>query len=329
MDVHVIEATWVEHKATLRKIRGEVFIEEQNVPQELEWDEQDAVSTHFLAVNELGQYIGCARLTPQAQIGRMAVLKPHRGSGIGALLLEAAVATAQADGLSRVFLHAQSYAETFYRKGGFIPFGSPFTEAGIEHIAMEMMLPLAFDSNLEEVARSERVLNNPPPPALRTSPESQPRTLSGLASCSDAMLDLVAFARRRLLIMSPYLDHELFDRAELIERISHLARSAPRVDIQVLILSSKLIVDRGHQMLDLARRLDEKIAIRRLAERPTSDTSTFVCADLSGYWLLPNFEEYDGVCDLGNPVTTQRLIETFNIAWRRSQEDSELRLLRL
>ena len=78
--IHVFVADWETHKETLQAIRKEVFIVEQNVPQEEEWDGLDEDSTHFLAVTEAGLYIGCARLLPSGQIGRMAVQRPARMS---------------------------------------------------------------------------------------------------------------------------------------------------------------------------------------------------------------------------------------------------------
>ena len=77
VQIHVIRADWNDHRETLRRIREAVFIDEQEVPRELEWDGEDESSHHYLAVNELGDYIGCARLMSTGQIGRMAVSMRH------------------------------------------------------------------------------------------------------------------------------------------------------------------------------------------------------------------------------------------------------------
>ncbi len=326
--VHVIEASWAEHRDTLRQIREVVFIEEQEVPRDLEWDGADEDSIHFLAVNELGQYIGCARLLPSGQIGRMAVLDAHRGTGIGALLLEAAVEAGKARGFDRLYLHAQQYAEAFYRKGGFLPFGDPFKEAGIDHIAMEMKLPLAFSGKAGPADAKPAVREQPVRPALEHD-ESRAFQFDGLDASAAALKEVIASASRRLVILNPYLDHELFDRSDVAEAISALARSAPRVDISIIIFDSKLIVDRGHKIVELARRLDEKIKIKILDEPANAETSTFACADLDGYWLMPSYEKYAGVADLANPVTNKRLSEVFATAWEKCRDDIELRTLRL
>ena len=128
---------WASHRERLVAIRTEVFIVEQQVPKHLELDGEDATARHFLARAEGGEDIGCARLLPSGQIGRMAVLAPHRRRGVGALLLQAAVAEAKRS-CPRCFLHAQILAEAFYRRAGFIPQGERFWDAGILHIEMEL-----------------------------------------------------------------------------------------------------------------------------------------------------------------------------------------------
>ena len=119
-------------------IRTAVFVVEQKVPEHLELDGEDEAARHFLAQSEAGADIGCARLLPSGQIGRMAVLPAHRRCGVGALLLRAAVAEAKALGCPRCFLHAQIDAEAFYRRSGFIAQGEAFMDAGIMHIEMQL-----------------------------------------------------------------------------------------------------------------------------------------------------------------------------------------------
>ncbi len=151
MAVHAVRVEWLTHMEKLRAIRQRVFIEEQNVPMDLEWDGLDEEANHFLALNEMGLALGTARLLPSTgQIGRMAVLKEQRGRDIGRQLLKAAVDHAVEVGLQRVFLHAQTHAEGFYRKSGFLPSGAEFMEAGIPHIEMELALPIPFKGSARD-----------------------------------------------------------------------------------------------------------------------------------------------------------------------------------
>src|SRR4051794_33676211 len=124
MPVHAVWVDWTKNKDRLCAIRQRVFTGEQGVPEELDLDGLDETAQHFLALNEMGNPIGTARLVASGQIGRMAVLAEHRKLGIGRKLLDAAVDHARRTGMTRVFLHAQSHAEEFYRKSGFVRVGN-------------------------------------------------------------------------------------------------------------------------------------------------------------------------------------------------------------
>jgi len=117
-------------------IRHAVFCLEQNVPQELEWDGMDAASVHALAFDADGLACGTGRLLPDGHIGRMAVLKPARGTGAGGQILECLVQEARRRGLSAPVLHAQTAVEGFYLAHGFQREGDEFMEAGIRHVLM-------------------------------------------------------------------------------------------------------------------------------------------------------------------------------------------------
>jgi predicted GNAT family N-acyltransferase len=121
------------------RVRRAVFVEEQAVPPEEEWDELDAVATHFAALSEGVGVVGTARLVREGtagRVGRMAVLKEWRRQGVGAALMEAVLHHAEDLGLETLFLHAQTHAKDFYARFGFRPEGDLFYEAGIEHVKM-------------------------------------------------------------------------------------------------------------------------------------------------------------------------------------------------
>jgi len=134
---------WPGAKPYARPVRERVFIEEQRVPRELEWDEWDASSEHAIACDAGGAAIGTARLLPDGRIGRMAVLRAWRGRGVGAGLLAALLGRARGRGIARITLHAQTHAAGFYRRFGFSERGGEFLEAGIPHV--EMTLELSVD----------------------------------------------------------------------------------------------------------------------------------------------------------------------------------------
>ncbi|MBT1538130.1 GNAT family N-acetyltransferase [Ralstonia solanacearum] len=121
-------------------IRYDVFVVEQNVPVELEWDAYDAQSWHALARDAAGRAVATGRLLPDGHIGRMAVRKEARGSGIGARVLQALIDKAQALGYTQLILNAQTHAIPFYARAGFTPEGDEFDEAGIPHRTMRRVL---------------------------------------------------------------------------------------------------------------------------------------------------------------------------------------------
>ena len=133
-------ADWHQDRALLRTIRQRVFVEEQQVPEHLEWDADDNEAQHFLALDASEAPVGCARLLPNGYCGRLAVLANWRHQGVGRALLEAVIAAAQARGQSRIKLSAQLHASGFYQGYGFETIGEAYLEAGIEHIAMQKKL---------------------------------------------------------------------------------------------------------------------------------------------------------------------------------------------
>jgi len=134
-------ANWQVHGPALRAIRETVFIHEQHVPVELEWDEFDANCLHMLALDSAGYPIGTARLLPDGHIGRMAVLKDWRGRSVGSALLLRLLAEARKRHLQQVIVNAQTYAAVFYARFGFQTAGEEFIDAGIPHVRMVLQLP--------------------------------------------------------------------------------------------------------------------------------------------------------------------------------------------
>ena len=134
------ETSWVRDAEHLAAVRRAVFIDEQGVPEALEWDEHDAVALHFLATTLDGSPIGCARLLPDGHVGRMAVLPAWRGHGVGRSLLAAVLNAARARGHAEIRLSAQTHATDFYLRAGFVTQGTEYEEAGIPHVAMRKRL---------------------------------------------------------------------------------------------------------------------------------------------------------------------------------------------
>ena len=136
--------SWGELQAPAAQVRRAVFVQEQQIAEELEWDEADQPALHVVVFSEQGDAVGTGRLlAPEpgvAQIGRLAVLRPARRTGIGALLVRTLMEQARQRGDRRVILNAQCAAIPFYVALGFQPNGEIFQEAGIDHVQMSAPL---------------------------------------------------------------------------------------------------------------------------------------------------------------------------------------------
>jgi predicted GNAT family N-acyltransferase len=263
MSEYLVEVVrWDQEKETLRSIRGKVFIEEQNVPQEIEWDDQDENATHFLLTQNTVA-LACGRLLPNGKVGRMAVLKDQRGKGLGRQLLDYMVEYARSKGMSRLYLHAQQHAADFYQNAGFATFGDAFEEAGIPHLAMQLSTDFtgaeAFITNVD-----------------------YPRPFDVLA------LNLAQTARRHIRIYSALLDPMVFDNEELASAMTALVRRGRFSDIRIIINDARPMATRGHRLMSLSRRLSSTIKIRVIEEHPQLPEATYLVRENDGVVCKPD-----------------------------------------
>jgi predicted GNAT family N-acyltransferase len=132
----IIETRFSEEKERIMQVRYAVFVEEQRVPEELEQDEKDPECRHALLLMD-ERPVATGRLEADGHIGRIAVVRSHRGKGLGSRIVSFLEDKAQAQGLRRVFLGAQLQAIPFYEKLGYQCYGDEFMDAGIAHRHME------------------------------------------------------------------------------------------------------------------------------------------------------------------------------------------------
>jgi predicted GNAT family N-acyltransferase len=139
--VIVRDADFTADFASLRLVRETVFVAEQRVPRELEFDDRDALCRHVLAFDG-GVPIGTGRLDLDygGKIGRVAVVATHRRSGVGAAVMQRLHEIAHAAGQPRLWCNAQLTAVPFYERLGYVSTGPIFVEAGIDHVRMEIAL---------------------------------------------------------------------------------------------------------------------------------------------------------------------------------------------
>lgn len=136
--ITVLLVNWEEKESDISYVRRTVFVEEQNVPLEIEMDENDPQCQHVLAYDQNNNPIGTGRLDPKGKIGRMAVLPQYRKRGVGKRILKTLIQYGKDKGLHHFYLSAQLHAVGFYEKYGFTRYGDEFEEAGIMHVMMKM-----------------------------------------------------------------------------------------------------------------------------------------------------------------------------------------------
>ncbi len=139
-NIRMIDIVETRFNEQVRSIREKVFIEEQKVPVEEEFDELDAGARHWLALYE-GEFVGTVRLTQvDRRLGRLAVLAQYRGKGIGKVLVHVVVKAAKETGYKDLKAWVQTWAAPWYEKQGFVVYGSEFDDAGIPHRKAKLVL---------------------------------------------------------------------------------------------------------------------------------------------------------------------------------------------
>ncbi|MFC1603925.1 GNAT family N-acetyltransferase [Planctomycetota bacterium] len=135
-DFDIAIVSWYDKQAELTSVRRAVFIEEQNVPESIDFDGSDPDFVHVLASDKNGRPVGTARINRKGRIGRMAVLKDYRRQGIGRKMIQALMDYGRKNSITDFHVSSQVTAVEFYRKMDFEPSGEEFLEAGIKHINM-------------------------------------------------------------------------------------------------------------------------------------------------------------------------------------------------
>ncbi len=153
--------------------------------------------------------------------------------------------------------------------------------------------------------------------------------LVGRAAIRDACLCLAQGARRELLILSRDLDPDFYDQAPFLAEVRRLALATPHLPVRALVYEPRVAVLAGHRLIDLARRLSSRIAIRRVAEDFRDRLDAFLIADGRGYCLRRLADRPEALASYAAPGDAGRLRAEFEPIWERSDADTELRRLHI
>lgn len=288
-------ADYARDADALHAVRSRVFIDEQQVPAELEHDASDAAGWHVLARAQDGTPVGTGRLTPHGTLGRMAVLREWRGRGVGDALLAALLQQARTLGWREVRLHAQAGAIDFYVRHGFVPVGARFQEAGIEHQSMHRLLDAPTPVDTREAALA-------------------------------ALLAVAHGARRQLRLYSRELDPGLLDAPAAITALRRWATAGGTT--QVLLQDIAAPQRALAPLIGLAQRLPSAFEFR-LVEEPVDRgyPSAYAVNDTGGWYFRPLGHRFDGEVRIDGAARARQLQAAFDPVWERARGVTEFRAL--
>ncbi len=296
-EFHIEAIDYQTGLADLRAVRETVFVKEQNVPIEEEWDALDPQCVHVIARSGDGTPIGTGRLTPERRIGRMAVLREWRNKGVGDALLLALIVQAQERGWREIALNSQVDAQRFYARHGFIPGGDRFVEAGIDHQPMRRKLEGASAIEHRDAAV-----------AIVTA--------------------IVTQARRGLCIYSRELDPGLFDAPDIVDASRRFGTAGRGNEVRIVLQDAAAPQRALAPLIALAQRLPTVFAFREVVDPvDRAYASAFVVNDGGGYYFRTLGHRFDGESALDAPGRARQLREGFDRVWERSRPVTEYRAL--
>ncbi|MBA1246798.1 GNAT family N-acetyltransferase [Pseudomonas zeshuii] len=304
-DLSIRVADWKRDNEALRHIRETVFIQEQAVPPEMEWDSEDEHAIHFLA--QEGLYpVGTARLLEDGRIGRVAVLRDWRGLNVGSTIMHAVISEAERRGLHRQVLSAQIQAIPFYQRLGFTVTGDEYLEAGIAHVDMTRHSTLEQTEAVAADEKREMRFETPDAAALH-------------------IVELLSQARRSICIYSPDFEPQLYNRSDVEHAITRFLLAHPRNRLRVLLKDSGQAVRQSHRLINLARRLTSNFLIRRRSPDYPADDTAYVLIDDQGLVIRNNPQLYTGTAYYNARATVRLQQSRFDSIWQTSQSDPNVR----
>lgn len=257
-DFFVTPAHYATDQDALMQVRHTVFVDEQNVPPELEPDEHDATATHVLALSSSEQKpIGTARVVyldqpntgKTAKIGRMAVLQAWRGQGVGAAMMHLLLDDARRQGATQAELDAQLHAMPFYESFGFTAHGDVFDDAGIDHKKMTTSL--------------EPLDTSPPTSQTAARETATSQAITNIQARNQALHRIIERSTRHLNIFIRSLEPGLLDDEQSLSLIRQFVTANHEAHCRVLLREPQQAIQTDHPLIALMQRLPSKITIKQ------------------------------------------------------------------
>jgi predicted GNAT family N-acyltransferase len=298
----VANVAWENDRVLLREIREQVFILEQNVPVELEWDGLDESAEHFIAYID-DEPAGCARLIGGSKIGRMAVLKQYRNQGIGLKLLESIKRYASQKRVTRLTLSAQCHAYEFYLSAGFQASSIPYLDAGITHIDMECRVFSQHEGLIKYKFK-----------------EDDERYVSGSGEATKGFIELMLSQTRHTILMNiDNLALDAYRHPEFLQKIKALVKRSRRFKLRVLI-SHYHPTHNDHPLFRLIARLPTFCEVR-ISQESLQDLTLFDNSATMEYY------QGESVAYFYSKQKTDQLRASFERNWQHAKHTVETRRL--
>jgi len=300
---------WDDAHTDLRFIRRKVFIDEQQVPESLEWDEDDKIAVHLLG-KEKGRPVACARLTSDGKLGRLAVLKEYRKHGWGSKLIRLAERFLHSKKINKIYLHSQANSYYFYFQHGFRPTKEMIWDANIPHVRMQKI-----------IGRS-----NPNSNTFLMGLDGESYYSDQSAACAVWFQIASSQSRREIDIEIKDLSHPVFNNAACLENLTTFIRQSQRTRIRVL-LHNEIPGLSEHPLMLAQQRLSSRFMVRRIQDSRFSEAPmNYLVFDYKG---IIRFDYKSTYCNFDNGVSVKRQKLKFDEEWDRSKQLIEGRKLHI
>ncbi len=291
-------ANWSTEAKTLTELRHIVFVEEQNVPIELELDEYDGNETTQHFIGELdGTPIATGRLIHTGQLGRICILKKYRRQGYGIALIKYIVRWALSQpGLPNLSLNAQTAALPLYEQCHFTSDGETFLDANLPHQRMffqhgnRSALTALFDNNVIRLNDAQQFAHH----------------LRHIFGCG----------KRSACILTTALDPKIFSH-EVADKISQMARSHRGVNIKILIQDTSALGSHHHPIVNLAQRLPSAITLHKLHEAPYTISEGYTVVDQQLMVYFNDEKNLEGFATYRAGPESKTRLEEFTTLWEQ------------
>ncbi|MFT7688633.1 MAG: GNAT superfamily N-acetyltransferase [Candidatus Azotimanducaceae bacterium] len=317
------EIDFDQYEKLIRSIRRQVWTNEMQIADSSLSDDVDSDCKHFVSITA-GQLIGALRMDLNGMISGLVVDSDFRRQGVASSLLEAANTKAVRLGLTHLALEGTEQLLPFFEKTGFLQDESneghylrPIKKTAIEADTRNK----SFDSDLSpdhSLGTNNALGTKKDFLLLRTKEDFQ-----------GTILELCLQARQSIQILSPYLDHKLFDRDPLRKACSDLARLNKYTHVEILLYDPHRVIKNGHTLVELARRLPSSMQIKIVHPELRQLNHEFVIADGQGYVYRQDIEAFEGSANFYDVTEANRLARQFRRSWESGLIDPNLRQLKL